>query len=357
MSPKLTVTVLMSVYNEERYLDEAIRSILNQTFTDFEFIIINDGSTDGTLDILRKYEQVDSRILVHNQANRGLTASLNRGGELANGKYIARMDADDISTPNRLERQVCYFNDHPYLALLGTWAEAIDERGRILWKICPPADPILLKWRMLFKNNIIHSSVMFNKEKSINLGGYNPNIAFAQDYDLWTRMMRHYDIAQLPEILVHLRDHSAQITAKHFEDQKEMENQSVLRNIQYLLKEEFSLEDIRALGLTLEDRPIANPEQLKRAADLLKDLYVAVMNRWKLDSKDARIITEDYAKMMRNLALKHTNMRRKGSFPILQRALKANNKAILEMSTLKCILKVIFGPLLISKLKRFLKAT
>jgi hypothetical protein len=349
MNPK--VTVLMPVYNGQRYLPEAMESILGQTFTDFEFLILNDGSTDSSREIICSFD--DSRVrFVDNPTNMGLAKSLNSGLKISEGELIARQDADDISLPNRLERQVAYFNDHPDLGLLGTWAEAIEERGRVLWKICPPAAPSLLKWRMLFKNNIIHTSVMFNKEKVIKLGGYNSNIAFAQDYDLWTRIMMRYEIAQLPEVLIHLRDHSDHITAKHLRDQKESENHSVHRNIQHLLQNEISLEDSEALGLTIEDRPITNPMQLKRAADLLQDLYAIALKQWSFDSESVTIITKDYAQMMKTIASKHINMRRKGSLCILQKALQTDSGAIFQISTIRCILKWILGPRVISKFQK-----
>ena len=175
--PNQLLTVLMSVYNGSRFLREAIESILNQTFYDFEFIIINDGSTDRTAEILATYQ--DKRIrIVRNSDNIGLTKSLNEGLKLARGKYIARQDADDISLPKRLERQISYLEAQPDIALLGTWANSIDERGKILWEMRPPSDPSLLRWSMLFNNNMIHSSVMFNAAKAMDIGGYDSSMVY-----------------------------------------------------------------------------------------------------------------------------------------------------------------------------------
>lgn len=124
------ISVVMSVYNGERYLGEAVESIFNQTFSDFEFIIINDGSTDRTPEILTEID--DPRAKVINQPNRGLTASLNRAIRLAKGEYIARMDADDISEPTRLERQVEVLDRDPDVVLVACWYEVIDEKGNFL---------------------------------------------------------------------------------------------------------------------------------------------------------------------------------------------------------------------------------
>ena len=127
LSPK--ISVVMPAYNAAEYLDEAIRSILNQTFRDFEFIIINDGSTDDSISILDKQQKLDSRIRVYHQENQGMIAALNRGCRLARGKYIARMDADDISLPGRLEKQLKYMERHPQIGILGTWIYSIDKNG------------------------------------------------------------------------------------------------------------------------------------------------------------------------------------------------------------------------------------
>ncbi|MCP8319033.1 MAG: glycosyltransferase, partial [Candidatus Methylarchaceae archaeon HK01B] len=128
-SPK--ITILMSVYNGEKYLREAIDSILNQTFKDFEFLIINDGSTDRTVEILRSYH--DSRIkIITNEKNMGLTKSLNKGLKIARSEYVARMDADDISYPRRLEVQYEYMKKNPDVGIVGSWNDVIDDKGNTI---------------------------------------------------------------------------------------------------------------------------------------------------------------------------------------------------------------------------------
>lgn len=174
-SPSPAVTVLMSVYNGERYLSECIESILNQSFTNFEFLIINDGSNDSTVKIINSYN--DPRIrLVHNKKNIGLTKSLNKGIKLASCKYIARMDADDISLPHRLETQLKYFDDDASLTCCGCKFRVIDENGHFIWRIYPTvSDKLigweLLSWHLLFGNEVAHGSVIIKKEALIGLGG------------------------------------------------------------------------------------------------------------------------------------------------------------------------------------------
>ena len=341
--PNQSLTVLMSVYNGERFLSEAVESILNQTFYDFEFIIINDGSTDGTAKILQTYH--DKRIkIVRSPDNIGLTKSLNEGLKLARGKYIARQDADDISLPKRLERQISYLEAQPDIALLGTWANSIDKRGKILWEMRPPSNPSLLRWAMLLKNNMIHSSVMFSAAKVMDLGGYDSSMVYSQDYDLWLRIMGNYKIAQLPEILVLWRDHSKGITEKHFVEQSNSADLLARRNILNLLKKEVCIEEIRNLKMVLQQRPVFSVCSVKRSADILQDIYNTVIDNWDLNSEGVRLITSDYAKMTRNIASMYANFERRGAFSILVKSIKADIRSILKALTWKYIVKIVVGP-------------
>ena len=198
------VTVLMAVYNAERFLSEATESILRQTWSDFEFLIINDGSTDNSREIVLSFN--DSRIrLVENQCNIGLTKSLNRGLQLSKGEYVARQDADDISYPKRLERQVQFLDTYSDIALLGSQARTIDEKGMPhktnLLRI--PVGLLAIRWYLMFQNAFIHSSVMFRRSVVWKkLGGYDESFARAQDYELWSRIARNYKVENLSDVLI-----------------------------------------------------------------------------------------------------------------------------------------------------------
>ncbi|HDL01964.1 MAG TPA: glycosyltransferase, partial [candidate division Zixibacteria bacterium] len=181
-SPK--VTVLMSVYNDERYLSESVDSILNQTYKDFEFLIINDGSTDRSREILESYS--DPRIrLVRNDGNIGLTRSLNKGLALAMGEYIARMDADDISLPERLEKQVGFLDADSSVGVLGINSLLIDEDGNVLEKLQRPVTHDSIMAEMLTENRFVHSSVMLRKKLLKMSGYYDEKLDMAQDYELF----------------------------------------------------------------------------------------------------------------------------------------------------------------------------
>lgn len=210
-SPK--ITVLMSVYNGEKYLREAIDSILNQTFTDFEFLIVSDGSTDGTAEILQSYH--DPRIkIINNEKNRGLTKSLNKGLGMAKGEYIARMDADDISLPNRFEEQLKYLERYPETVVLGTSIYVINGAGKLLMKEIAPSDPSKI---LLNNNAFTHGSVIFKKAVVDELGYYNELFRYSQDYELWLKIAKHYKVSNLTRPLYTRRFHEENIRLANVE--------------------------------------------------------------------------------------------------------------------------------------------
>ncbi|MFH0702322.1 MAG: glycosyltransferase [bacterium] len=213
------ITVLMPVYNGEKYLREAVESILNQTFTDFEFLIINDGSNDKSVEIIESYK--DKRILLaHNEANLGLIATLNKGLDLAQGEYIARMDCDDISLPKRLEKQLKFMDNHQEVGVCGAWIEMFDEKGSLdINKYSTDHD--LIKCKLFFLCTIAHPSVMlrksfFQKHKLY----YSDNYKHAEDFELWQRCGFYFQLRNIPEVLVKYRINSFGICKKHIEQQR-----------------------------------------------------------------------------------------------------------------------------------------
>ena len=211
------VSVLMPVYNGERYLREAVESILAQTFTNFEFIIIDDGSTDNTWQILQGYAAHEPWIvLVRNENNIGLARSLNKGLALARGEYIARQDADDISLRQRLEKQVEFLDTHPDVVLVGTWGLVIDERGQIVGLRRRPCGCSQIRWSLLFTSAFMHGSVMFRRARVLeDVGYYDEDLPFAEDYDLWSRIAYRMSVANLSQYLYQWRVSNQSVTAMH----------------------------------------------------------------------------------------------------------------------------------------------
>lgn len=208
------VTVLMAVYNGEKFLKEAMESILNQTFTNFEFLIINDGSTDNSVKIIKSYD--DPRIrLINNETNLKLIASLNKGISLAKGKYIARMDCDDISMPERLEKEVKFLEDNEEYGLVGTWYTVIDGEGKEKYNMSYPSSNDLIKLFLSLNCPLVHGSIMGRTELfKQNLYGSKEYYA-VEDYELWVRFSKLTKIYNIPEYLFRYR-----IYGESFSDSK-----------------------------------------------------------------------------------------------------------------------------------------
>jgi glycosyltransferase involved in cell wall biosynthesis len=206
------VSVVMSVLNGERFLCEAVESILYQSWLDFEFIIIDDGSTDRSSSILELYERRDPRICVYNQENRGLIASLNRGCGLARGKYIARMDADDMAVPDRLAWQIAFMERHPTVAVVGGAVEFIDQTGKALRVAGRPLHNEQIQRMILNQSGVMwHPTVLMRKAAFAHVSGYR-NVVDAEDYDLWLRMAELFELANLPQVLLKYRLHPGQVS-------------------------------------------------------------------------------------------------------------------------------------------------
>ena len=225
---KPTISIIMSVYNTEKeFLKEAINSILNQTYADFEFIIINDFSNQETLDYLKSFN--DSRIIIiNNPTNLGLTKSLNIALKQAKGKYIARMDSDDVSLPTRLEKQYNFMESHPEYAVIGcNFEEYYSHKIR---KVNFNDNPEIMCTRMLFYNQgIAHPTAFFRKSfLDENKIAYDENIKKAQDYAMWVNILNHNGkIGKLDEVLFKYRIHRNQITSSSFNNQMSYEQMTM----------------------------------------------------------------------------------------------------------------------------------
>ena len=230
------VSVLMSVHNGDKYLREAIDSVLRQQYGDFEFIVIDDGSTDRSAEILLSYH--DPRIVVlRNERNLGLIGSLNRGIAAARGEFIARQDCDDLLEPERLGRQVAYLDRHPDVVLIGTWMQLIDEHGKeiTLWRY--PVTDAEIRWASLFNTALGHSSVMFRTDLARRLGGYSQDFMHAEDYEFWSRLSAHGKVANIPEPLQKYRVHGNTVSTKNSSKQAETRFAVSKRNIEAITNE------------------------------------------------------------------------------------------------------------------------
>ena len=241
------ITVLMPVYNAGVHLKEAIDSILNQTFIAFEFLIINDGSTDNSEEIILSYN--DQRIrYIKNETNLRLIATLNKGIDLAAGKYIARMDADDISEPNRLQVQYDYMEKNPEVAICGSWFKMFGDRNDTV-KYVDGHNHIMAK--MLYQCHFCHPSVILRKTalQSFEIK-FDPFYIHAEDYDFFTRIGEKYKLANIQQVLVHYRTHVQSVSQqnKNIQNSKSTLIKQRLFKHAGLIATEADLELYRTLG-------------------------------------------------------------------------------------------------------------
>ncbi len=200
------VSVILPVHNGMPYLPEAVDSVLNQTYGDFELIVINDGSTDGTADYLATIR--DTRLQAYEQEQKGLAASLNRAVSLATGTYLARQDHDDISLPERIAKQVAFLGQNPACGMIGTWASIWEEDHKTTRAHRHPLDSHSLKYDLLFNNPFVHSSVLIRRNVFDRIGLYTTDPARQppEDYELWSRVARQFEINNIGEILLIYRE-------------------------------------------------------------------------------------------------------------------------------------------------------
>jgi len=242
------VSVIMAVYNGEKFVREAVESILGQTFRDFEFIIIEDGSTDSTAALLSEYKRRDPRVRVKSlDHNHGLTQCLNIGMHMARGRYIARMDADDISLPSRFQQQVDFLEVHPEVTVLGTASLLITESGDPIRKHVFSHVPEILRWNLLLYNPISHPSVMMRTHTLKGLDGYDTGLKRAQDYDLWWRVSLVGRLGNLKEVHVLLRQHQHRITNVYEEQQLDSAKNILGKYLRIVLDHEIPADVITAI--------------------------------------------------------------------------------------------------------------
>jgi glycosyltransferase involved in cell wall biosynthesis len=217
----------MPVYNAGRHLAEAVESILAQTYNDFEFLIHDDGSNDGSLGFLRGAAQQDTRIDVSTGQNAGPGAARNTLVDRARGEYLAVMDADDICYPKRLERQIAYLDAHPECVVLGGWAIMVDEHKRPIVPLMPPLDhEVIDAGNLSGQTSFVHPSVIMRRQALLDAGRYDPRYSPAEDKELWLRMAEIGRLANIPEFLVKYRMHETSVSTKSFQLQRELSQQA-----------------------------------------------------------------------------------------------------------------------------------
>ena len=268
------VTVLMPVYNGGSFLSEAIQSILRQTYTDFELLVIDDGSNDGSADVIEGFQDVRIR-LIRNGVNRGLVASLNLGFESAQGEYIARMDADDISRPERLFQQVRFMDKNPQVGVCGSWVQIFSQDKSEIWKL-PGKHSEICCWQF-HGVGVAHPSVMMRRQMFIGHGlFYDSRYRHIEDFELWGRALNYMQFANIQRVLLDYRMSTGQVCAVNRQEQLQAISPLRLQKIRELELEpavdEFELHEMIMNGTIPPD-----PELFKQAENWL--LYLDAANR------------------------------------------------------------------------------
>jgi glycosyltransferase involved in cell wall biosynthesis len=285
------VTVLLCVYNAEQFLPASLESVLTQSFRNFEVVVVDDGSSDGTPEVLSRFSDTRLRV-IRNRSNVGLTKSLNIGLAAARGELIARQDADDLSHVRRLEKQVRFLGAHPEVAAVGAQARRIDRNGyaRSLGHWPKSCGDLALRWQLMFDSPFLHSAVMFRREVVWDeLGGYDETFRANQDFELWSRLSTRYELRNLSEVLIDFRTTGSSISSRYAAEDIDRVRLVLLKNRERSLRSA----ELAALGLDAWLR-INNPQLAGEPPDLrfLVSSDLAIFRRFRDLYSQAREDTE-----------------------------------------------------------------
>jgi glycosyltransferase involved in cell wall biosynthesis len=356
MSKNVPITVLMAVYNGEKYLRQSVESILNQTFKNFEFLIINDGSTDKTSEVLNSFN--DKRIrVINNIKNQGLTKCLHDGVTLSKGQYIARLDVDDISISNRLEIQKKYLDENPDVLVVHSMFHHIDQNNKIIKKNIGNKDSInLIKWNLIWKNRLQHPTVMFRKEVLTKYKlNYNLKYKRSQDFEFWAQISRVGDIFLIPIPLILYRIHDESITNKvfgnkHLTAQKEIIKENIFS---YGIKvDEGLIKEVAILSWQLSISPFGYKYKysIGKLHDLLNKIENNFIQKFSIEKKE---IKSAQALQIVKWAFFIFNTSKKYSFKLLGESLKRDKKIIVSPFFISTLFAFILGKQLLKILYNY----
>ncbi|MBN1465294.1 glycosyltransferase family 2 protein [candidate division KSB1 bacterium] len=299
------VTVMVACYNGEKYLAAAFDSLLAQTYQDFEVLVIDDASTDKSAAIVEKYVKDDSRFrTVRLDRNHGVTYSRHIGLMEAKGEFIAILDQDDLCEARRLELQVAYFDSHPEIVVLGSYYGIVDARDRIVRKMKrEPTDDIEIRWRLTFGNCLIHSTVMFRRDKAIECGGYDLALIHGEDMDLLAKIVLTGKAASIPERLAFWRQHADSVTQSVSNDERESYYIKIVqRSIRTALASDVSLETAASAYIN-SNSPSASVQNFQQALHILYKVFLQLVEQ--ANGREAKILSR--ALMQSVLRLKKRN--------------------------------------------------
>ena len=345
MSQLLPLSVITATHNDGNYIQEAVASILNQAYGDFEYIIVDDASTDQTTEILRSIK--DERVtILRNERKAGPGAARNRALEVSRGEYVAIMDGDDISHPERFHIQLDYLNAHPDISYLGTGVKVVDkETGSFIRNELKPLTDGAIRWMLLYKSPIIHSTNIGRRDMIIQSGCYDERLLRSQDVDLMRKIARIGKLANLPDILYTYKVRSGSTLDKMNDFAKPFVQQVHSTYMNDLLKTDFDL----ALGKFVwsmrypipDDFPdVDHDDVVFRGIGMLFNLYAEFRQRYDLSNDELRFIQKDMLHWISRMASKSENYS-----DLLETLLRGENLSNLEPGSylLKAWVKSLLG--------------
>jgi glycosyltransferase involved in cell wall biosynthesis len=314
------VTVVTAVHNGQPFLGAAIESILNQTLTEFEYILVDDASTDDSPALLCRYADQDARIVVlRNAARLNPAGALNRALQCARADYVANLDQDDLAMPKRLAHQAAYLDAHPDVGVVGAQAQLIDGDGRVTRLIGYGTTPELARWQVFFQAPVLHSAAMMRRSLVLQAGGYPLDRGYASDYVLFAGLLSRTRIVSLPEVLAAYRRHGAQTTQAF----PRLQTGQVLLLMHALLVVRLGLrvglDDISVLMHAVRGDRLADGAALLRAADLLGDIHARYVHAEQPDAAAREQVDLDCALRWLAMAYAHRRTERAASREVLRR--------------------------------------
>ena len=295
----------MPIYNCEAYLRTTLESLKGQTLSNFEAILVDDGSTDSSAEIIREYAETDTRFKLVSQKNQGIVVALNHGLAKSQGKYIARLDGDDIAHPERFRKQVEHLDAHPEILCVGSLYRAINEKGELLWqqKLFAHIKQTNLKTYPPHITTLPHPSIMLRRSDLVNLGGYRSDFPHAEDFDLFLRLSRIGRLEVVPDYLLDYRVHQSSLSSQNFRTQLDSALKALLAAVLYKAtgKDPFDEAQIKSKGKPDLDALFQHLPDHKTQVffKLLQELRLAGawMNRGDL-SQAKTVLTSLYAKLI-----------------------------------------------------------
>lgn len=289
------VSVVMTVYNRERHVGRAIQSVLEQSWDDFELIIVDDGSTDGTVGVVSRMAEKDRRIImVSHTPNRGISYSANRGISASRGRYIARIDSDDIRTSESLRKQAEFLDRHPDTGVVGGAIRYFDESGRTGQILDQPVAPVALRWKLSFSCAVHHTVSMVRRSVFERLGGYDESLAVTVDYDLFARAAEITRLANLPDVIGYLRRHEGRASVTRRSLQAENALTVSQRYVSNLLEEDVPISVIQLLTA----RKHVQVDEVEALLDLLNRIGARALARCPDSARGRLEMRREAARLM-----------------------------------------------------------